>query len=264
MTMNAKIGANWKAIESAHVRVAGEWKGITTAWVLESGVWKKFLDGAGGAVLTISASANDVDIFALAGSPAGPVNISIAVDSGVVIGATSTAIAAMSILGFASGSQITLANDGQIFGAGGVGGEGGDGYHQGLVGSDGGKAIEIDLPISIDNTGEIFGGGGGGGGGQYKSNHGVALGGNGGNGAGHNQTRTDGSAGQAVSGQYSRYGGDGGDWGVAGQAGELDGYGDQPYTGASGGGAGKAIETDGNAVTWISGDDAAHLKGAVG
>jgi hypothetical protein len=80
-------------------------------------------------------------------------------------------------------------------------------------------------------------------------------------------------------GGVSGAGGAGGDWGAAGSAGgtvsgnelsfgffDVEAY-NPPNPGAtsfgSGGAAGKAVDLNGQSITWISGNDSTHVKGAV-
>lgn len=262
MGMQTKVGGNWKKIDSGWVKVGNAWKEIESAWVKENGVWKKIYENT--LSLVLSSNANNVNIFALAGSPSGPVNLEVTVNSGVVIGSSSVT-AAMRIMGFAAGSQITLINSGQILGDGG---SGGSGYFAGVTyplteapGAPGGSALEIDSTISIDNIGDIFGGGGGGGAGARTTNRSTqGYGGVGGNGTGFNQSRTDGVQPPRFGARYGATGGkggNGGNWGAAGQAGALS-------LGKSGGAAGKAVNTHGNSISWIAGHNSTHVKGAVG
>ncbi len=239
MGMHTKVGANWKKIDSGWVKVGNDWKEIESAWVKENGVWKKIYENT--LSLVLSSSANNVNIFALAGSPSGPVNLEVTVNSGVVIG-SSSATAAMRIMGFAAGSQITLINRGQILGAGGLGGDGyiaSGNWPVETAGLPGRAALEVGQNVSIDNIGSIFGGGGGGGAGARTTNRSTqGYGGHGGNGAGYNQNRSDGIQPPRFGARYGATcgkGGNGGDWGVAGQAGATMGV----YAGKPAGAAGK-------------------------
>ena len=166
-------------------------------------------------------------------------------------------------------------------------------------GGAGGTALKLGAPTRIENaSGEVFGGGGGGGGGRYEYTEivelgMVALGGSGGGGGRGGSTSNAGSAGTgnettayvaqegngnaggtgsssgAGSGgagiSYSPYfsgaGGNGGDWGTAGSAGGTA----YATSGAatSGGAAGKAVDLNSQTITWISGNDSTHVKGAV-
>jgi hypothetical protein len=78
-----------------------------------------------------------------------------------------------------------------------------------------------------------------------------------------------------VVGQTIGKAGDGGGWGAAGQAGELTTYlplvtppsegWNNPFANAvgAGGAAGKAVDLNGQSITWLSGNDPARVKGAV-
>jgi hypothetical protein len=112
-----------------------------------------------GTLISLTASANNVDIFALAGSPVEPTIVNVIIDPGVIIGSVSTATPAMDIGSFVSGTIVNIINKGRIQGAGGAGT-----YHT-TVGEDGGDALHVTVPVIIDNTlGQIWSGGGGGGG----------------------------------------------------------------------------------------------------
>lgn len=166
-----------------------------------------------------------------------------------------------------------------IHGPGGDGGDGGSSSNGG-DGGDGQDAINVqsDIRIKLGPSGKVFGGGGGGGGGAGNSTVPTNNGSGGGGGAGKDAgaggtnggTGADGSDGTETAGGSGggtgQAGGDGGDPGDAGTNG-ANGTG---YTGGSGGAAGKAIELNGNAVTWLDGDNnpttqpgASQVKGAV-
>ncbi len=95
--------------------------------------------GTGASAVVYDASVNDVDVFADAGSPGGVVTLIIHVESGVLIGSTDSTTPAMDVSGFAAGSDITLNNEGRIYGKGGDGGRGGNiGIDPDFVGAGGG------------------------------------------------------------------------------------------------------------------------------
>ncbi len=85
---------------------------------------------------------DNVDIFAAMNSPSYIITGNVLIRTGVIIGSSDTAIAAMFFDGFAAGSVFHIFNDGRIAGRGGDGGDG-----------------EI-------GVGNFYGGGGGGGGGK--------------------------------------------------------------------------------------------------
>ena len=202
------------------------------------------------------------------------------INSGVIIGSSTTG-AALTVSGsFPSG--VVLTNNGLILGKGGAGGGGGgfDGYESTYIlpfnGSAGGLALYVSTALSISNLGTIGGGGGGGGGGGTANKTDSASGGGGGGqgqyggGAGAagyclpSPTANPGTAGAynaiGSGGAGVNLGGTGGNGGSLGQAGSsggafIPGSGfPTPSVGtypASGGAAGSAVS--GNAyITWIA------------
>jgi hypothetical protein len=119
--------------------------------------------------LTIASNTQNYNIFTAAGSPAGAVIVNLTINTGVTVGSSSTATAALETGTFASGSVVNIINNGNIYGAGGAGGAGGNGgasvENFGSNGLAGGSAISLHYPVSITNNGSIWAGGGGGGGG---------------------------------------------------------------------------------------------------
>jgi|GEM_PF-3641928 len=112
-----------------------------------------------GEVVTLASNTNDVNMFSLFGSPAGIGTYILTVNSGVVIGSTSSSTAAMTIGSFAVGSTVRLINNGSIEGEGGTGG-----VSDGGAGGVGGNALDATVAIEVFNNDTIAGGGGGGGG----------------------------------------------------------------------------------------------------
>jgi hypothetical protein len=105
-----------------------------------------------------------------------PLIVTVTINSGVYVYATSTTVAAFDTgSGFPAGSAISIVNNGYIMGMGGSGG----GYSN-VNGGAGGNALNIQMPVIIDSAmGYILGGGGGGGAGK-----GTLYEGGGGGGAG--------------------------------------------------------------------------------
>jgi hypothetical protein len=263
-----KIGGVWKKTNKGYVKVAGTWKPLKAAYVRVSGSWKKIYTGT--IVLSNAAAVSNYDLFAAAGSPSGPVDL-IFTNTGTIY-STSTAVAALSVIGFAAGSTITIINQGYIIGMGGNGGDGGSSSsNYGQPGGAGGPAISLGLNVTIDNTaGYIFGGGGGGGGFGYAT----PIGGGGG-GGGRSYATSSGGAGGA--GTPSGLAGGNGTTAGAG-AGGTNGYGNDPagaggdwgsagvtpwYYPGAGGPGGKAIALNGYSVTWTAGNNSTQVKGAV-
>lgn len=124
--------------------------------------------------IIISANANDVNLFGLAGNPAVRGKYRFVINPDVVIGHT-TSIGALTVGQFPTGSEIQIDNYGQILGRGGKGGV----YPSG--GSAGGDAIRANYTgqkVTINNYGQIKAGGGGGGSGGYGGAGGVGAWGN--------------------------------------------------------------------------------------
>lgn len=181
-------------------------------------------------------------------------------------------------------------------------GDNGSGPTAGFTGGHAIEGPGSGVSFSVTNgAGEIFGGGGGGGGGG-RSNELVetspgefiparAGGGGGGGGAGGGAGgaggsslgpgATDGAAGTAGTNGSSGVPGTGGDrgtvpaacnggagatggeFGAAGNTGASGANGTTNVAGAAGGSPGKAIDLNGGSITWVSGNTAARVKGAV-
>ena len=187
---------------------------------------------------------------------------------------------------FASGDTVKIVNTGLIIGMGGNGGAGNPSpaaYSSSMDGGAGGRALALQWPATIDNTGGTIAGGGGGGGGGRSVGWTVqpgpknppsprTSGGSGGGGgagtnvgtggaagtggtysgnAGSNGTPTAGGAGGAANINIpaplkpAAEGGDGGGRGQAGQTAAPS----SPF--GTGGAAGQAIVSNGNTITWI-------------
>lgn len=250
-------------------------------------------------VLTITVSTNQTNfnlktaIEALYGTVSVASDIVCTINAGVQISGGGTA-PAFRTGGFPSGSSIIIVNYGAIRGRGGNGGDGGNGSgsYNGTSASNGKDAIELDDDASIDNTttGNIFGGGGGGGGGggaSYEGGHGGGGGGggqgdpggskgSGGSPGGNNGTdgsaSSKGSGGSGDSGTSTKggKGGGGGSWGSNGSGGNdasvippAEVQGGTLGNGGARGLAGRAVRKNGKTLTWIAGNNATQVKGAV-
>jgi hypothetical protein len=213
------------------------------------------------------------DVFTAAGSPSAPCDVTLTINAGVELGGPIGASAqayAMTTAGFPAGSSLSIINNGYILGRGGLGGRGEEGLGGSMTpGEDGSGAINLGLNTTITNgSGFIFGGGGGGGGGARSgANAGSGGGGGapyqtGGPGGSGFPTGANGDAGATATrdagGAPGMAGNDGGTGGLPGGDGSP---GQGP--GAAGGVAGKAINLNGFTATFLSGNDATHLKGVV-
>lgn len=219
--------------------------------------------------LTLSSSTNDYNLYnaAVAAGWTSGIPVKLTINSGVVVGSTSTAAAALIVGGFPAGTPITIVNDGYVVGRGGNGGHGGcfpdncGAGGAGTAGTSGGPAFDAQQAVTITNNGIIGGGGGGAGGGSATGT--FSGGGSLGCGAGGGAGAVGGSGGHRGGGSYPIvYAEDGtvtaagapicdsnpssasgalGQPGAAGNAGH--------YGGGAGGQAGAAVLGNAN-VTW--------------
>lgn len=141
--------------------------------------------------LVISANTNSYDVFANRGPSyiAGSSDITVTVNPGVFVGATSTGAYAMLVpSSFSPGDTVSIINNGFIVGAGGPGGPGGGSASNtpGSPGTTGGSALYVNRPTTVTNNSTIGAGGGGGGGGSsgFWLNARYVTGGGGGGGGG--------------------------------------------------------------------------------
>jgi len=87
------------------------------------------------------------------------------IPSGGIVGSLNTSTYAFTIDRIPSGSNITLQNNGIIYGAGG---KGANATRAPGNGERGGPALKVTAPITLQNNGAIYGGGGGGGAGYFQ------------------------------------------------------------------------------------------------
>lgn len=220
--------------------------------------------------LTIAANYGlGYNIFAAAGYPTDAVDVTLTINAGVDVysdnGTTYTVFTTGT--GWAPGSTIKIINNGYILGCGGVGGLGGvgafDSYAHGQDGGPGYPAIELRWNVTIDNTNGYIFGGGGGGGGEAKLPYNSAGAGGGGAGYGQRQSYAANYGGRLTGGAGAlNYGGNGGDSGAGGYDGG-DAPSPLPWYGGAGGAGGNAIALNGYSVTWMGGNNATQVKGAV-
>ena len=287
MTLSVKNSGAWRTITGLYVKASGVWRTATNGYIKSGGVWREFFTSA--INVTVSTNQTNFNLYTAAvaagydGTSA--VTIICTINSGIVINASGTGTPAFTFGSIPGTCTVEIINLGTIEGAGGAGGKGGDpttpgGTGPATPGNNAGNAMNITCPTTITNgSGYIWGGGGGGGGGAElditvgKINR-TAGGGGGGGGAGNAVgaggagvdggasgsagTNSAGGAGGAggTDGAYSAgAGGAGGNPGVDGNTGGGPG--------AAGGAAGKAINLNGNSVTWVSGSTDPNVKGVV-
>lgn len=122
---------------------------------------------------TISSNTNNYNVqtamVAAGWNGIDPFIATITINSGVIVGSTSTGSYAFTATSsFPTGSSLSITNNGTIQGMGGAGGAGGPASCNtgGYSGYAGGPALSISCPVTFNNTnGSILGGGGGGAGG---------------------------------------------------------------------------------------------------
>lgn len=201
----------------------------------------------------------------------------VVISSGAVFGSSTTSIKSFRQGTFPVGATLRMINQGQIIGAGGQGGNGGDAESTGgtCVGNSGGDglrggdALELTTNTVIDNSFGLIGGGGGGGGGASGFCSGNFA--SGGNGGGGGQGFTPGLGG--FGGVGINFNGESD--GANGQAGTVNGPGifqtrggflgqrGDNGEGSNGGLPGAAIITNGNTVTITAGNNAEQIRGAI-
>lgn len=281
------FAATWKQISANAVGGGATWKAIPKTGS-GAGTWKQ-LGSSGISTFNLTIAGNTLNYNLRAAAMAAGWNGSSAIicnltiNGGVVVGSNS--IASYSIDtggGWPAGSTITIVNNGYIAGAGGDGGYGGDtgmrawAAYPGLAG---GPALNLQFPVTINNnSGYIYSGGGGGGGAMSFNNLGAVGNSNGGGGGGAGNKigvgAPNGNAGNGGllaggAGGYGGYAGYGGGYGGSGLGsaggsgwGTINGgggggggaSGGGGYGGGYGGGHGLAIQRNGYAITWNSGN----------
>ncbi len=176
-----------------------------------------------------------------------PGNITVTVNSGVIVGCSDFTSGAISGVGLPAGCNLFVVNNGYIVGTGGNAGwgnsnDGNYNFYNATAGASGGHAILLGCPTTITNNGYIFGGGGGGTGWDAGT---YSTGVDGGGGAG--DTRDSGHGASLTHG-----GGLDANWAFVpttplGQNGVTDSY-YGVHRGGGGGGASGSGETAGNCV----------------
>lgn len=167
--------------------------------------------------LTITSNTADVNIFTLAGSPAGTSNVTVTINSGVYCYASNvTNYGIRTGSGWVAGTVINIICNGNIVGCGGKGGNnytsnatGGFVSYTSLAGQTGGTAFLAEFNCGITGTGSINGGGGGGGGGGNRTRDGASSYYGDGGGGGGGQSFVQSSKGFVYSGSTGAVGANG-------------------------------------------------------
>ena len=122
-----------------------------------------------------------LNVASIGGYAAGTSDITITVNSGIYLWASSTGNAGLTLTGGTSGDTLTIVNNGYIMGCGGHGGDIDSGGNPVTPTPSGGTALSLGFTTTVNNTnGSAYIGGGGGGGGS------AALGSGGGGAGGGN------------------------------------------------------------------------------
>jgi hypothetical protein len=154
-----------------------------------------------------------LNLSALSGYVASKSDITITVNSGVYLYATTTGGYGLNLSGATTGDTVTIVNNGNIMGMGGAGTDG-DAVVTTLPGLPGGPALNLGIGVNptINNQSGYIGGGGGGGGGYRSTNYSiiVAVGGGGGAGGGKGSNNYSGLVGVATGGAGGAIGSNGG------------------------------------------------------
>lgn len=238
--------------------------------------------------LTITGAQSNVNVRTSLSSPSIAGDVLVTITSSGVVNSTSGSPALRWGTGWPAGCSFKLVSAGSVRGSSGVGGVGGTPGlgAPGSPGTAGNNAMDLDgnaVAVDLGTTGQLFGGGGGGGGGGAGNSVSGAGGGGGGGGQGDLGSGSGGAGGGGgFPGSPGNAGGPSGA-GVGG-AGGVDGFvngggggygggwgdpgttGDTSTTGAAGGApgsGGKAINLNGGSVTWIAGNNATQVRGAV-
>jgi len=231
--------------------------------------------------LTISSNTTNYNIYNNRGGTYAAGLSDVTLVNNATISSTSTGTAAVDTgTGWTSGDVITIDNNSTIVGDGGNGGAGG-GNSAGAAGGAAGHAVNLQFNTTIDNTGGTLSGGGGGGGGgasafgsaAFKSGtiegcgggggggggQGGGAGGAGGSATGATNSNVAGSAGAAGSISAAGAGGAGGNFSTGTLTGSASSGGSGgtvgaagTSTGGAGGAAGKAVNLNGNTVTFTA------------
>lgn len=244
MRMGADINVELRVSSTTQISLGQS--SVRTLFGVSSGAIRMAADGRGktnriSLTYTFGNHANDVglNVSQIGSYISGHSDITIVVNPGVYIWATSTGTPALTIYGANSGDTLRLVNYGYIMGKGGNGGD----FNASSSPGAGGPALSIGYPMTIDNTygtAYIGGGGGAGGGNIFEGGGGGAGGGNGGVASGGSGASGGGIGGAGGSGSLGDGGGGGRifpGWGGGGGANNQK-FGGSPGAGGGAGGGG--------------------------
>ena len=153
MTIYVNNSGTWSLAKEVYVNDSGTWKEPQEVYINDGGTWKLVHK-----VIYITSSALNINLASLAGNPTSPIRLKVVINSGVSIYSSASTSPALTVGSFPVGSQVLLTNNGNIYGAGGIGGKGADYGGSAQSGFQGGTAVLADSAITIDNYGTIAGG----------------------------------------------------------------------------------------------------------
>lgn len=174
LSLTATISMN-----DSNVRTLAGVGGSGTSWSMSSLYGKSNRVSLSYTFASNTANAS-LNLSGIGGYVAGKSDITVTVNSGIYLYATTTGNYGLNITGGTTGDTLTIVNNGYIMGAGGVGGS--PTYINGLAG---GPALNIPINATINNTNGSAYIGGGGGGGAWSEYGCDAYGGGGGAGGGN-------------------------------------------------------------------------------
>lgn len=249
-TIYGKVSGSYQTIVDPQAKVSGSWLPVQQAYGKVSGVWQTVYLRGFAFNATISSDTQNYNLSTAAvgagWNGSDPLLATVTINSGVVVGSSSTGTYAFTIPSLPTGSTVAITNNGYIVGCGGPGAVT-SGESSG-PGGDGGPALSVAFATTITNaSGTIGGAGGGAGGTDGDADTGVfphAGGGGAGNsigtqtpgGTGTPATLTTGGVGNGV----NQFGPSGGNLGQPGDPGDY------------GGGAPGACTSGNSNIVWIS------------
>ena len=123
MTIKVKDAGTFKEAEEVHIKDGGTWKRTKKVHVKDGGVWKEAHRSVWS--YTVSSNTNKLDLDLLSGIDKF-YDVIITINSGVYVYSDDPAVPALKT-GAGYGGNLTIINNGYIYGGGGAGGAGGDG-----------------------------------------------------------------------------------------------------------------------------------------
>ena len=114
MSLNIKDSGSWKEVSKIYVKDGGTWKEVQEGFIKDSSSWKSFYVNRIPLTYTFSANTANASLYvtSISGYVAGKSDITVTVNSGVYLYATSTSNAGLTLTGGTTGDTVTLVNNG--------------------------------------------------------------------------------------------------------------------------------------------------------